>query len=121
MFEKKFARDFRLTLQEKNKPWLKIALFSDWLQKADAYTGRTPQHVLLLMDSCLAHGASGTQPHLQNYTASCFSPNTTRKSQTIDFGTVAAMKVSYSHREMEHAVDLMETITSNILQTNLTF
>lgn len=71
------------------------------------------------MDHCSAYGSVETPPSLENVEILFLPPNTTGKLQALDAGTVAAMKVRFCQRRMEHAVDVLDEGELNIYENDI--
>lgn len=69
-----FPKILGLLYRSSRKAWFKSPLFFEWLQKLDAYIGRTSHRdFLILTDNCSAHETAESQLYLQNIIVSFFS------------------------------------------------
>lgn len=71
------------------------------------------------MDGCSAHDSKNTLQTLNTVEIKFFPPNMTSKLQPLDSEIVAAMKVRYTRRQMEHAVDLLNADVINFYGNGL--
>lgn len=108
-FNKKTGEELGLYYRNNKKAWMNSSLCFEWLKYIDNEIGKQPDRkILLLMDNCSAHGSKETLPSLQHVEVEFLPPNTTSKLQPLDAGIIAAMKVRYRRRQMEHAVDMLD-------------
>lgn len=78
---------------------MNMDLFHEWLKRFDLYVGRSQcRKILLLIDSCSAHGTPKTLPSLHNVRIEFLPPNTTSEVQVLDAGKRAWLKATYKRR-----------------------
>eukprot|EP00171_Calliarthron_tuberculosum_P006886 IDg6886t1 len=108
-FKKKTGKELGFDYHANKKSWMTQVLFYDWLRRFDAYICESPERkVALLIDNCSAHGTQESLPTLQAVTVIFLPPNTTSKTQPMDAGVIASIKVRYRTAQMERAVDLID-------------
>ncbi|XP_037792589.1 tigger transposable element-derived protein 6-like [Penaeus monodon] len=86
----KNVKNIPLDYHANNKAWMTSNLFTQWSKKLDRRFKREDKTVALVLDNCPAH--PGQVPGL---TLFFLPPNTTSKTQPLDFGIMQNLKVHY--------------------------
>jgi hypothetical protein len=76
------------------RSWMTSSIWNDWLLKWDSkLTRQGRRKILLLVDNCAAHPKEHIP--LTNIRIEYFPPNTTSKTQPMDQGIIANLKVKF--------------------------
>nr|CCA18681.1 conserved hypothetical protein [Albugo laibachii Nc14] len=86
--------------------WITDVLFRDWLCKLDNDMRAQKCNIVLLLDNASAHTADSME--LKSVTVVFLAPNTSAKLPPMDAGSIASFKRRYRHRQLEHALDVVE-------------
>lgn len=83
------------------------ALFRSWILELDRDMRASSRNILLLLDNAPSHVLGDIV--LTNIKIKMLPQNTTARMQPMDAGIIASMKAAYRSRQMEHALNLVES------------
>lgn len=119
-FNKKNQKERYLNYKSNRNAWMTSALFFEWLLEFDEYIRQSPdRRVLLILDTCSAHGSVNSLPQLRNVSVTFLPPNTSSRLQPLDAGIKASMKLRYRLRQVEYAADLADSEAGDIFKVDI--
>lgn len=115
-FKGKSGQEHGFDYWHNNKAWVTSGIFFDWLDRFDSFIGSTAvgRKVLLLVDSCNAHGTTETLPKLCHVRVLYFPPGSPYSCQAMKVGILSALKARYKVWQYLHAIDGLDAGEQNI-------
>ncbi|PXF45462.1 CENP-B-like [Gracilariopsis chorda] len=101
------------------RAWVTAKLFFSWLHSFDAYIGRNrDRKVLLVLDSCSAHGTSETVPALKNTELLFLPQGSIAKTLPMECGIISTMKLRFKRQQLFSVLDRVDESAADVFHVN---
>lgn len=101
------------------RAWVTAKLFFSWLHSFDAYIGRNrDRKVILVLDSCSAHGNSETVPALKNTEVLFLPHGSIAKTLPMECGIISTMKLRFKRQQLLSVLDRVDEGAADAFHVN---
>lgn len=118
-FQNKSGRELGFDYHNNAKAWMTSCFFHEWLLRFDRHIAKTPgRKVLLLLDSCSAHGSYNSLPLLKCTEILFLPANTSSALQPMGAGIIGAVKKRYRRNQLLRALDMADCEASDMYKVD---